>query len=102
MIYIHLILAGVGSLLNYVYFRKIKTSYRWIKLSYTINLFLIFVIHLSAILLGESFIHETLEAAMITLLLATIIGGSIVSSAKAGINMFPKLGFSIKIEKREK
>ena len=98
MIYIHLILSGVGALINYIYFRKNKTYYRWIKLSYTINLFLIFMINLSAIAMGESSILMILEDAMITLLLATIIGGSIASSAKAGITMLPNIGFKISIK----
>jgi hypothetical protein len=101
MIYIHLILAGVGALINYIYFRKNKTQYRWIKLSYTINLFLIFMIHISALAMGQTYIHQILEDAMITLLLATIIGGSIASSAKAGITMLPNLGFKISIKREE-
>ena len=101
MIYIHLILAGVGALINYIYFRKNKTSYRWIKLSYTINLFLIFMVNLSMIILGETLVCCLLEDAMITLLLATIIGGSIASSAKAGITMIPNIGFKINIEREE-
>ena len=99
MIYIHLILSGVGSLINYIYFKKNKTSYRWIKLSYTINLFLIFIILLSKSIIGETYIHIILEDAMFTLLLATIIGGSIASAARAGITMIPNIGFKIKIER---
>ena len=101
MIYIHLVLSGVGSLINYIYFKKNKTSYRWIKLSYTINLFLIFLVHLSEIALGNSAIHDTYEPLMFTVLLATIIGGSIASSARAGITMIPDLHYSITIETRE-
>ena len=99
MIYIHLILSGVGSLINFIYFKKNKTSYRWIKLSYTINLFLIFIILLSKSIIGETYIHIILEDAMFTLLLATIIGGSIASAARAGITMIPNIGFKIKIER---
>ena len=101
MIYIHLILAGVGALINYIYFRKNKTSYRWIKLSYSINLFLIFMIYLSAIITGQTYLHDILEDAMFTLLLATIIGGSIASAARAGITMIPDIGFKINIEREE-
>ena len=101
MIYIHLILSGVGSLTNYVYFRKNKTSYRWIKLSYTVNLFLIFMINLSAVLTGQTELHYLLEGTIITLLLATIIGGSFASAARAGITLFPDLKFKIRIERED-
>ena len=101
MIYIHLIFAGVGSLLNYIYFKRIKESYRWIKLSYAINLFLIFMVNVSEILMGQTDIHDSLEDLVVTILLATIIGGSIASSAKVGIIMIPNLGFKIKIERED-
>ena len=101
MIYIHLILSGVGSLINYIYFRRDKTPYRWVKLSYTINLFLIFIINVIVIITGNTYILDILEDSMLTLLLATIIGGSIASSARAGIVMFPNLGFKIKIERED-
>lgn len=101
MIYIHLILAFVGSLINYIYYKRIKTPYRRIKLSYAINLFLIFIINVIVVITGSTYILDILEDSMFTLLLATIIGGSIASSAKAGIAMVPNLGFKITIEKED-
>lgn len=101
MIYIHLIFSGVGALINYIYFKRNTTPYKWVKLSYTINLFLIFMIHLVAILMGQNELHYLLEGSMFTLLLATIIGGSFASAARAGITLFPNLGFKIKIERGE-
>jgi hypothetical protein len=101
MIYIHLILAFVGSLINYIYFKRIKEPYRRIKLSYAINLFLIFIINVIVIITGNTYILDILEDAIVTLLLATIIGGSIASSARAGINIIPNLGFKIKIERED-
>ena len=101
MIYIHLILSGVGALVNYIYFRRNKTPYKWVKLSYATNLFLIFMINVIVIITGSTYTLDILEDAMITLLLATIIGGSIASSARAGITMIPNLGFKIKIERED-
>ena len=99
MIYIHLIFSGVGALINYIYFKRNNTPYKWVKLSYTINLFLIFMVNVSVLLTGQTAMHNSLEDLMITVLLATIIGGSIASSARAGITMIPNLGFKIKIER---
>jgi hypothetical protein len=59
------------------------------------------MIHISALAMGQTHIHAILEDAMITLLLATIIGGSIASSAKAGIIMLPNLGFKISIKRED-
>lgn len=101
MIYIHLVLSFVGALVNFTYYKRIKEPYRKIKLSYAINLFLIFLVHLAILITGDTQVLDVLEGLIVTVLLGTIIGGSIASSAKAGIAMFPNIGFKIKIEKRE-
>ncbi len=101
MIYIHLVLSFVGALINFTYYKKIKEPYRIIKLSYAINLFLIFLVHLGILITGETYLLTILNDLIVTVLLGTIIGGSIASSAKAGITMVPNIGFKIKIEREE-
>lgn len=99
MEYFYTGLALLGSILCFVHYKKSKYKYRLIKLSFAINLFMVFIVK-SAILIGYD-ISSQVGHAIFGLVLLSIVLGEIVSLAKIGFNVFPTFGYEVKLEKKQ-
>lgn len=74
--------------LNARYFWEVKTKWRWIKFIYTINSIIVFVVLFQALIHRE--IHADLLLVATTILIVTILAGTIVSFAKLNLVNFLK------------
>jgi hypothetical protein len=100
MEYFYTGLALLGAILCFIHYKKSKYKYRLIKLSFAINLFLVFIVK-SAVLMGYG-ITSQLGHAIFGLVLLSIVLGELVSLTKSGFNVIPTFGYELKVEKKSK
>jgi zinc transporter ZupT len=81
----NILMGASACILSFVYFLRFRNQWRWIKLMYAISLF-IFTSALIAAVSGVN-ISGDMQMLLIGILLATLLGGMIVSWAKA---LFPE------------